>query len=153
MKVILLRDMDNLGAQGEIVDVKNGYGRNYLIPNQIARLATDSAVRAIEEERRQQARKLAQRQEDAENLARQIESLELVVTAKVGEESRIFGTITAQNISDALASEGITIERKHIELNEEIKTLGVYSASVRVHSEVSATVKFRVDPEHLAARA
>ena len=153
MKVILLQDLDNLGSEGEIVDVKNGYGRNYLIPNRYARLATDSAVRAIEEEHRQQTRKLAQRKEDADNLAREIESLELVVTAKVGEESRIFGTITSQNISDALTAEGITIDRKDIVLEEDIKTLGVYNAVVRVHSEVSATVKFRVDPEHLANRA
>ena len=149
MKIILLQDVANLGEEGQVVDVKNGYGRNYLIPNKMARLATPNAIKAWEEERRQSARKLAQKKEDAQNLAKEIESLELVVTAKVGEESRIFGSVTSQDLAVALATHGITIERKNIQIDDDIKTLGVYSASVRVHPEVTCTVKVRVDPEHM----
>jgi len=147
MKIILLQEVDNLGEEGQVVDVKNGYGRNFLIPNKLARLATPNAIRAWEEERRQSTRKLAQKKGDATNLAKEIESLELVVTAKVGEENRIFGSVTSQDVSLALASEGIEIDRKQIQIDEDIRTLGVYSATVRVHAEVSCQVKVRVDPE------
>ncbi len=153
MKIILLQDMENLGEEGQVVGVKNGYGRNFLIPNKMGRLATPNAIRAWEEERRQSARKLAQKKGDAENLAKEIESLELVVTAKVGEENRIFGSVTSQDIAIALATHGIQIERKQIQLDEDIRTLGVYSATIKVHSEVSCQVKVRVDSELAASSA
>jgi len=147
MKVLLLEDLEDLGEAGEIVNVKNGYGRNFLIPRGLVRLATPSVVKAWEEERRQKSRKLAKKQEDAENLARQIESIELVLTAKVGEENRIFGTITAQNIVNGLASEGITLDRKQVQLEDEIRVLGVYRATLRIHPEVTAELKVRVEAE------
>ena len=147
MKVLLLEDLEDLGEAGEIVNVKNGYGRNFLIPRGLVRLATPSVVKAWEEERRQKSRKLAKKQEDAENLARQIESIELVLTAKVGEENRIFGTITAQNIVNGLASEGITLDRKQVHLEDEIRVLGVYRATLRIHPEVTAELKVRVEAE------
>jgi large subunit ribosomal protein L9 len=153
MKIILLQEVANLGDEGQVVDVKNGYGRNYLIPNKLARLATPSAIRAWEEERRQSTRKLAQKKGDAENLAKEIESLELVVTAKVGEENRIFGSITSQDLAIAFATHGVSVERKNIQIDDDIRTLGVYTATVRVHPEVTCTVKVRVDPEHLAANS
>ena len=149
MKIILLQEVANLGDEGQVVDVKNGYGRNYLIPNKLARLATPSAIRAWEEERRQSTRKLAQKKGDAENLAKEIESLELVVTAKVGEENRIFGSITSQDLAIAFATHGVSVERKNIQIDDDIRTLGVYTATVRVHPEVTCTVKVRVDPEDL----
>jgi len=153
MKIILLKDVANLGEEGQVVAVKNGYGRNFLIPNKMARLATPNAIRAWEEERRQSSRKLAQKKGDAENLAKEIESLELVITAKVGEESRIFGSVTSQDIATALAGHGIEIDRKQIQLDEDIRTLGVYSATIKVHSEVSCQVKVRVDSELAASNA
>ncbi|TDI70340.1 MAG: 50S ribosomal protein L9 [Bacteroidetes bacterium] len=147
MKVLLLQDVDELGEAGEIVNVKNGYGRNFLIPRRMVRLATSNVVKAWEEERRQKSRKLAKHKEDAEVLAKEIESLELVITAKVGEENRIFGTVTSQDIVEALAGHGITIERKNIMLEDDIRVLGVYTASAKIHPEVIAEVKVRVDPE------
>ena len=147
MKVILLKEQDNLGAEGEIVNVKNGYGRNYLIPKGIAALATKSAVQAWEEEQRQAARKIAQRKGDAETVAKQLESTEVVIPAKVGEENRIFGTVTAQQVADALSAKGFEVDRRKIDLSEDIRMIGVYSATVKLHPEVTAQVKVRVTPE------
>jgi large subunit ribosomal protein L9 len=147
MKVLLLQDVEDLGQAGEIVQVKNGFGRNYLIPKGMVRLATPNIVKAWEEERRQKSRKLAKKQEDAENLAKEIESIELVVTAKVGEENRIFGTITSQAVVEGLAAQGITVDRKQVHLEDDIRVLGVYTATVRIHPEVTCELKVRVEPE------
>ena len=147
MRVILLQDVENLGDQGEIVTVKDGYGRNYLIPQKLALLATDGVVRQQQELRRQVAHKLLKQKDDAEALAKIIQQEEYVIRAKVGEENRIFGTVTSQQIADRLAQRGIEVDRKKIELDEDIKLLGVYSASVRLHPEVIAKVKIRVESE------
>ena len=147
MKVLLLEDVDNLGEQGMIVNVKDGYGRNYLIPKSLARLATKNTIKAWEEERRQASRKLSKRKDDATALAAEMAKVEVVLQAKVGEENRIFGSITAQQIADGLAAHGITADRRKIELQDEIKVLGVYSANVKIHPEVVAEVKVRVEAE------
>ena len=147
MKVILLEDLEHLGEEGEIVDVKNGYGRNYLIPQGLARLATESAQKAIAEERRQQSRKLAKKKGDAENLAQQMAKMELEVGATVGEDERIFGTITTQQVADALELEGIEVDRRNINIEEDIRMLGVYSVAVKLHPEVTAQLKIKVVPE------
>lgn len=147
MQVILLEDVENLGGSGEIVAVKPGYGRNYLIPRGLARQATPSVVKAVTEERRQQARKLSKKKDDAQNLAKELAKMEVIVFAKVGEESRIFGSITTNNIADGLAAQGVTVDRRNIELTDDIKVLGVYSATIKLHSEVTAEVKVRVEPE------
>lgn len=153
MKVILLQELENLGDEGEIVSVKDGYGRNYLIPRGLARLATPGAVKAWQEERRQASRKLAQRKEDAERLAAELATLELVLHARVGEENRIFGSITSQQVADALAGKGIVVDRRKVEMDEDVRHIGVYTASVRIHSEVTAQVKVRVEPEGGVAAA
>ncbi|NNE71934.1 MAG: 50S ribosomal protein L9 [Rhodothermales bacterium] len=147
MKVILLQEVENLGEGGEIVNVKNGFGRNYLIPRGLARLATPSTVKAWEEERRQASRKLAQKQGDAQNLANELAKMDIVLRAKVGEENRIFGTITSAQLVEALAAQGVTVDRRKVELAEDVRTLGVYTASVKLHPEVTAALKFRVEPE------
>lgn len=149
MKVILLQEVEKLGDEGSVVTVKDGYGRNFLIPRGLAKLATPGAVKAWQEERKQASRKLAQRKGDAQTLAAELAKMELVLTAKVGEENRIFGTITAQQIADALAHQGVTVDRRKVELAEEVRHLGVYSAFVRLHAEVTAEVKFRVEGEGL----
>lgn len=147
MKVILLEDVENLGDEGSIVSVKDGYGRNFLIPKRVARLATKNVVKAWEEQNRQSSRKLAKKKEDAQALAAEMSAIEVVVHAKVGEENRIFGSITAQQIVDGLASHGITVDRRKVELLDDIRVLGVYTASVKIHSEVVAEIKVRVEPE------
>jgi len=146
MKVILKQHVDHLGEEGEIVEVKNGYGRNYLIPQGLASLATQGAIREREETLRQQARKRAHKRDEAQNVRRELEDTEVVVRAKVGEDERIFGTITTQQVADQLRKEGFDIDRKNIELLEDIRLLGVYRASVTVHSDVDATITVRVEP-------
>ena len=147
MKVLLLEDVENLGEAGNIVSVKDGYGRNFLIPRGWARIATSNVVKAWEEERRQSSRKIAKKKEDAEALAAEMAKVELVINVKVGEENRIFGSITPQQVVDGLASNGITVDRRKVEINDDIKIVGVYSASVKIHPEVVAEVKLRVEPE------
>ncbi len=147
MKVILLQDVDNLGSEGEVVTVKDGFGRNYLIPKGWARMATKGAIKARQEEMRQQVRKRAQQREGADLLKRELEKVEVVVEARVGEENRIFGTVTPQQVSEKLVGHGFSIDRRHIRLNEDIRLIGVYTATVKVYAEVEAQVKVRVVPE------
>lgn len=147
MKVILIQDVDNLGEEGDVVTVKDGYGRNYLIPRGLARVATSGAVKARQEEMRQAARKKARAREDAERVARELENLEIPVTARVGEENRIFGTVTTQQLAVELAKRGFEIDRRDIELNEEIRMVGVYTATVKLYKDVTAQLKVRVMPD------
>ena len=146
MKVLLKKNVDNLGEVGDIVDVKNGYGRNFLIPQGMARMATESVVRAHKEEMRQAARKRVERKEEAEEAAQELEDLSLEIPAKVGEGDRIFGTITTQQISVELEKRGFEIDRRNIELMEDIRTTGTYKATVQLHSEVSGTLTIQVIP-------
>lgn len=147
MKVILTQDLENLGAEGEVVTVKDGYGRNYLIPRGLAVVATPGQMRQREEEIRQASRKRAQARENAEAQKRELENLEIPITAKVGEENRIFGTVTSQQIAVELARRGFEIDRRDIELSEDIRMVGVYTASVKLYSDVVAQVKVQVMPE------
>lgn len=146
MKVILTKDVDDLGQQGDIVSVKNGYGRNYLIPQGLALVATDSVVRNQQELRRQVAHKLLKKKDDAEALQKLIEKEEVVVQARVGEENRIFGSVTAQQVAIKLAERGLEVDRRKIEL-EEIRTVGVFTGTVKLHPEVTARIKVRVESE------
>lgn len=147
MKVILLQDVDNLGDEGAVVDVKPGYGRNFLIPRGLAATATTGRIKQWQEERRQMSRKLAQKREDAEALAAELGNMEVVIKAKVGEERRIFGSITSQQVVDGLAAQGVRVDRRNVDLDEDIRMLGVYTASVKLHSDVTGKVKVRVEPE------
>ena len=146
MKVILKKDIPKLGDEGQIVTVKNGYGRNFLIPQGLAKLATEGAIREHEEMMRQASRKIAQRREENEKLAADLEKVEVAVEVKVGEENRIFGTVTPTQVGIQLAKQGFEIDRRRIEINEEIKVLGVYSATVKLSSDITAQVKVRVEP-------
>ena len=151
MKVILLKNVDNLGEEGAVVNVKDGFGLNFLIPTGAARLATKNAIKAQQEEHRQASRKLSKKKDDALALSKQLAAVEVVLQAKAGEENRIFGSVTAQHIADGLASLGFTVDRRKVELDEDIRLLGVYTAKVKVHPEVIAEVKVRVEAENTAA--
>lgn len=146
MKVILTEDVDGLGQQGEVVTVKNGYGRNYLIPKGLALVATDSVIRHQQELRRQAAHKLLKKKEDAEALQKLLEKDEIVFQARVGEDDRIFGTVTAQQVSVKLAAKGLEVDRRKIEV-EDIRTVGVFTGAVKLHPEVTAKLKIRVESE------
>lgn len=147
MKVILKQDVATLGETGDIVNVKDGFGRNYLIPRGLAILATASNVKVVEEIRRQSAHRLERLVNDAKELAKQLGKTDIVIPARVGEENRIFGTVTTQQVADVLEKKGLEIDRRKIELHEEIRALGVYSATIKLHGDVVAEVKIQVVPE------
>jgi large subunit ribosomal protein L9 len=149
MNVILTQDVDNLGQKGEVVSVKGGYGRNFLIPRGFAVVANSSNVKRYEEETRQQSLKLESARKDAEALAKRVDAMEVVLQAPVGEEDRIFGTITTQQIAEALAKNGIEVDRRKISLDSDIRTTGEYTATVKLHPEHSGTLKVQVVPESL----
>ncbi|MEM8484791.1 MAG: 50S ribosomal protein L9 [Bacteroidota bacterium] len=146
MKVILKKDIPKLGDEGQIVTVKNGFGRNYLIPQGLAKLATEGAIREHEEMMRQASRRITQRREENEKLAAALEKVEVVVEVKVGEENRIFGTVTPTQVAVQLAKQGYEIDRRRIDMDEEIKVLGVYTASIKLTSDIATSVKVRVEP-------
>ena len=150
MNVILTQDVENLGQKGETVSVKNGYGRNFLIPRSLAVVANKSNVSRYEEETRQQGVKLEAARKDAEALAKRIDDMEIVLQAPVGEEDRIFGTITTQQIADALAGRGIEVDRRKISLDSDIRTTGDFTATVKLHPEHVGTLKVQVVPESLS---
>lgn len=147
MKVILIEDIPALGDLGAIVEVRPGYGRNYLIPQGKALEATPANVSQFEK-RRARLEQLKQKEnEQARGMAARLEELSLTITQRAGEGERLYGSVTTTQIAEALAQQGVEVDRKKIELAEPIKTLGVYEAVIRLGSDVKATVKVAVVPE------
>ena len=147
MKVILRKDITNLGEEGDVVVVKNGYGRNYLIPQGLADLATPSMVRARNEEMKQAANRIAQKKANMRMLADRLEDTQVVVKAKVGEKNRIFGTITSTQIADQLRQQGLDIDKRKISMAEDVKVIGAYTAEIKLDSEITANLKVLVEPD------
>lgn len=143
VKVILKEDVDKLGEQGAVVSVKPGYARNYLVPQGLAYEATASNVRRLEEERRQAEQRARKDYLEARRRASQLTDVALTFHAKAGEESKLFGSITAGDIADRLAEQDLDFEldRRQIELDEPIKALGVYTVAIRLHKDVKPEVK------------
>lgn len=141
MRIILRKNYDQLGKIGEVVDVKDGFAMNFLIPRQIAYPATPGNLRALEEEKKRIEAIEAKEIEQAQELANQLESVSVNIPVKVGEDEKIFGSVTNQQIADELKEKGYEIDKRKIELDEPIKTLGIYSIKIKLHPEVSATVK------------
>lgn len=141
MKVILRQNHQTLGNIGDIVVVKDGYARNYLIPRNIVYRATTGNLKALEEEKKLLARKEEKTMKDAEKLSAQLASVSITITVKVGEDDKLFGAVTSQMIADSLKEKGYTIDKRIIELDEPIKTLGIFEVPVKLHSKVSAKVK------------
>lgn len=145
MEIILKQDVDRLGSQHEIVSVKSGYARNFLIPQGMAVAATPSAKKVVAEVIKQQAHKAAKAIEAAKALASKLEGLKLKIGAKAGESGKIFGSVNSIQIAEAIQAAGYEVDRKSIHISEDsIKELGSYEAVVKLHKEVSATVKFDV---------
>ena len=147
MQVILRERIEKLGEAGEIVDVKPGYGRNYLIPRGLAYEATAANKRRLEAENARQAAREAETLGEAKQRATSIEGISLTFHARAGQEGKLFGSITSADIAEKLAEQGITVERRQIELDEPIKALGVTSVPVRLHSQVRPEVKVWVIQE------
>lgn len=148
MELILKQDVENLGFKDDIVTVKNGYGRNYLIPQGHAILATSSAKKVLAENLKQRAFKEAKLIEDANKIAETIKGLEIKIASKVGTGDKLFGSVNNINLAEALANAGTEIDRKYIKVvGGSVKRLGKYNASVRLHREVVADITFEVVAE------
>ncbi len=148
MEIILKKDVENVGFADDVVTVKDGYGRNFLIPQGYAVLATESAKKVLAENLRQRAHKEAQAIADAKATAEKLAGVELKMTAKVGTGNKLFGAVTNQNVADELAKAGVSIEKKFIQIvGGSIKALGHYTAAVRLHREVVVNFEFDVVAE------
>jgi large subunit ribosomal protein L9 len=141
MKVILRQDFEQLGHVGDVVEVKDGYARNYLIPRKIAYRATESSVRQLEEEKKQHGRQLEKEKRTSENLAAEIEKVSITIQMKVGEEDKLFGSVTSQMVADSLKEKGFTIDKRQIELEDAIKALGIYNVGIKLPGGVNGKVK------------
>ena len=146
MEIILKEDIAGLGYKNDIVKVKDGYGRNYLIPQGKAVIATESAKKVLAENERQRAHKLAKIKADAEALAAKLNGVKVSISAKVNEDGTIFGGVGAAQVAEALAAKGFEVDRKAIAA-ETVKAVGEYTATINLHKEVKAEVAFEVVAE------
>ena len=147
MELILKEDVENLGFKDDIVNVKNGYGRNFLIPQGLATLATESNKKVLQEKIKQSQNKQKKAIEEANKIVKKLEKLNLKISAKSLEGDKLFGSVTSAEISKELAENGLEIEKKHIQLSSNIKKVGSFSASIRLHREVSFDLSFEVVKE------
>ena len=147
MELILVEDVAGLGYKNDIVSVKKGYGRNYLIPQGKAVIASDSARKVLAENLKQRAHKLAKIKADAEELAAKLAPVALTIATKVSATGTIFGAVTNIQIAEALAKLGFEIDRKTIVVKETVKEVGSYTATVKLHKEVSVEIPFEVVAE------
>lgn len=146
MKVILADDVRGLGHRGDTVTVKPGYARNYLFPQGAAYEATDANIRRLGEERKKYDQKTLQEKSVAEEVARKMHGLTIVISKKAGEGDVLYGSVTASEIADALAGRGIEVDRRRIEVAEPIKRLGPHTVHVRLHRDVMAELSVDVQP-------
>jgi len=141
MKLILRQDFPQLGHVGDVVDVKDGYARNYLIPRNIAFEATPSSMRQLEEEKKQHERHIEKEKHSSEKLAAELEKVSITIQMKVGEEDKLFGSVTSQMIADSLKEKGLTIDKRLIDIEDSIKALGIYTVDVKLPGGVVGKVK------------
>ncbi len=141
MQVILRQNIEHLGQIGDVVNVKNGYARNYLIPRSYAYVATPGAMKALEFEKKKWAKKQAQEKAEAEQLAAKMNDIQVSIPMKVGEEGKLYGSVTQQMIADELHKMGHNIDKRFIHLDDSIKTLGVFDAKVKLYTDVFANLK------------
>jgi large subunit ribosomal protein L9 len=147
MKVILREEVEKLGAAGEAVTVRDGYARNFLVPRGLAYVATEGALRRIEQEMKQRARQIDREKVDAEQYATKLSEVSITIPMKVGEEDRLYGSVTNQMISDSLGNQGYAIDRHAIVLEEPIRTLGQHDVAVRLKHGVKGKVRVNVVSE------
>jgi large subunit ribosomal protein L9 len=144
VRIILLRDFETLGESGTQVEVKEGFARNYLIPKGIALKASKENLKKFEEIAKQKKNKTARALKNSEELAEKLKTLSLTVPVKVGEDDKIFGSVTTQMIAEQLQEKGYEIDKRQVQLEEPIKALGIYDIPIRLHSEISTSVKLWV---------
>jgi len=149
MEIILRETIETLGQEGEIVKVKSGYARNYLIPQQKAVLVTKAALARLEKEKQAIAARLAEEKKQADGLAAQLEGKVIAISKRVGEENRLFGSVTNGDIAQAVADAGVTVDKKSIVLADAIKAIGEYKVTVKTGYQTTATVTVQVVPENM----
>jgi large subunit ribosomal protein L9 len=147
MKVLLLDNIENIGKRGEVKEVKNGLARNFLLPKKLALRATDHNIKAWENRLNSLKLKDAKIVGDVQAIADTLNTIEISITVKAGEEDKLFGSVTTQNISDSLKEKGFEVDRKTIILSEPIKTLGNFDIPIKLHPEVTANIKLDVVKE------
>jgi large subunit ribosomal protein L9 len=147
MKIILREDVEKLGKAGEVVKVKDGYGRNYLIPRQLAVLANVRNMKALDHDRRTIETRAKKTRKTAEATAATLSAVSLILPAKAGEEGKLFGAITSRDIAEALGKAGLTVDRKSIQLADPIKQVGDYKVKIRVAADVLPEISVSVVPE------
>ena len=147
MEVILKEDVTKLGSRGDVVKVASGYARNYLLPKRLAVAATDSNKKIVEQEKQAYLRRESKEIGDASDLAKMMASVEVTIAQKAGENDQLFGSVTAQDIAAALERAGYTIDRRKVNLEEPIKSLGDYKVTVKLHREVSVELPVHVIKE------
>jgi large subunit ribosomal protein L9 len=144
MEVILREDIDKLGARGEIVKVAPGYARNFLLPKRLAVTATDANRKIVEQERQAHLRKEAKQKTEADDLGKLLAGTTVTISQKAGENDQLFGSVTAQDIVNALAAKNFTIDRRKVQLEEPIKQLGTYQVALRLHKDVTTEIGVNV---------
>ena len=147
MKVVLRQDYESLGTAGNIVNVKAGFARNFLIPKGYALIATAKNIRRFEKEKEQLIWQKEKEKRKAQELAKILENVSCTIAVQVGEEEKLFGSVTSQNIAEALEAQGYSIDRRKILLDEPIKSLGIYSIPIKLHADVEAKIKVWVVKE------
>jgi large subunit ribosomal protein L9 len=144
MKIILKEDVKDLGAMGTVIDVANGYGRNYLIPRNLAVEANPKNIKQFEHQKNIILTKAKKVKMDADELANKLSAMTIEIEVKAGEEDKLFGSVTSKDIAEAIAKQGIEIDKRKILLEEPIKRLGTYEVSIKMHQDVTATVNVEV---------
>lgn len=150
MEVILREHVDNLGSRGEIVKVADGYARNFLLPRKLALLATEGNKKQVERERAKFEAKESLEREAAQSVASRVTGVEIVIARRVGETEALYGSVTTADIAEALAAKGVEIDRRKLQLDEAIKRIGEFDIPVKLHRDVTTSLKVRVVPEGAA---
>jgi large subunit ribosomal protein L9 len=147
MKVILIDEIRGLGSRGDVVTVKDGYARNFLLPKQLAREATSGNLKSIEQERKKWAVLADKEKIVAQKAADSVKGMKIVIRKRVGDHGNLFGSVTTNDIADALTARGIEVDKRRIELAHPIKSIGTHDVEVRLHREVAAHIQVEVVPE------
>ena len=145
MKLILKEDVEKLGEAGDVVDVADGYARNYLLPRQLAVEATEHRLNQLEKKQEKKKKKEKNKRENAEEIASDLEDEKYSFSVKAGEEGRLFGSVTSKDIAEKLKDKGYEVEKKDVELDENIKSLGVHKVSVKIYDDIYAEIKVKVE--------
>src|SRR3954467_13268787 len=147
MKVILTKDLENLGRAGALVDVKPGYGRNYLLPRNMAVLATAKNIRQLDHQKAGILSRAAKDKQNMSAMAQKLSAVEVKLSRKVGEQNKLFGSVTSKDIHEQLVNQGYQLERKQVHLPEPLKDVGTHEVQVKLHPEVTAKLKVTIAPE------